>query len=161
MDAERAQGPPPTTGLPSPLREALDAEVRHYLLDAKRRINAMAAHRLRRLTELSQAYVEWVDHTRREIDELIETLEVGADQVPLDRLRAALGAEPVVAQATDPVEEPAAPAAEPGNPAQLVATQMALEGATREEIDRYLRDQLAVEDTTELLDAAFGAGPSR
>jgi len=156
VDAERAQGSPPTAGLPSPLREALDAEVRQYLLDAKRQINAMAAHRLRRLTELSQAYVEWVDHTRREIDELIQTLEVGADRVPLDRLRAALGVEapPAVAAAED------AAANDPGNPAQLVATQMALEGASREEIDRYLREHLGVHETAEILDAAFGTGPA-
>jgi hypothetical protein len=154
VDAERPQGPRPTEGLPPQLREALDAEVRHYLLDAKRRINAMAAHRLRRLTELSQAYVEWVDHTRREIDELIHSLDVGADQVPLDRLRAALGVEAQAAPAaTAPAE---AVRNDPGNPAQLVATQMALEGATREEIDGYLRGHLGVEDTAEILDAAFG-----
>jgi ketosteroid isomerase-like protein len=39
--------------------------------------------------------------------------------------------------------------------ARLVAVDMAQEGASREEVDAYLRDELGVEDTEAILDEAF------
>ena len=144
------------------LQAAVDDEVHRYLLDAKRRINALAAERLRELGELSQAYVRWVEETRRRLDDLQHALEVGADEAPLERIRAALAdaGEPALPAATAPTAEGDSQS-DPVDAAQLVATQMALEGATRAEVERYLREEFGLEETEPILEGAFGQARKR
>lgn len=144
------------------LQAAVDEEVHRYLLDAKRRINALAAERLRELSELSQAYVRWVEETRRRLDELQHALEVGADEAPLERIRAALAdaGEPALPGPAAPAVDDA-PRDDPVDAAQLVATQMALEGATRAEVERYLREEFGLEETEPILEGAFGQARKR
>jgi ketosteroid isomerase-like protein len=87
-------------------------------------------------------------------DELLDqAAEIRAQWSRLgDALRAAGVEAPEGAQADD-APEPAGEAS-----ARLAAVDMAQEGASREEVEAYLRDELGVEDTPALLDEVFPSG---
>jgi len=53
-------------------------------------------------------------------------------------------------------EEPLAPRRSGSAGARLLATQMAVSGASREEIGARLRSGFEIEDTSEILDAILG-----
>jgi hypothetical protein len=53
-------------------------------------------------------------------------------------------------------EEPLAPRRSGSAGARLLATQMAVSGASREEIEQRLRNGFEIEDTSEILDAILG-----
>ncbi len=88
-----------------------------------------------------------------------------ADRIAAERLRAlADELDPPVALRREshlrPVEfapEPAAPGPRSGSAgARLLATQMAVSGASRAEIEQRLRSGFEIEDTSEILDAILG-----
>lgn len=87
-------------------------------------------------------------------DELLDqAAEIRAQWSRLgDALRAAGVEAPEGAQA-DEAAEPAGEAS-----ARLAAVDMAQDGASREEIESYLRDELGVEETAPILDEVFPAG---
>jgi ketosteroid isomerase-like protein len=89
-------------------------------------------------------------------DELLDqAAEIRAQWARLgDALRAAGVEDPVAGGDSDFAgEEVASPASVAS--ARLVAVDMAAEGATREEVDAYLREELGVEDTEAILVEAF------
>jgi len=71
-----------------------------------------------------------------------------------DALRAAGVEGPERSEAVDANGEPVEPALAS---ARLAAVDLAQEGATREEVDAFLRDELEVEDRAPVLDEVFGA----
>jgi ketosteroid isomerase-like protein len=71
-----------------------------------------------------------------------------------DALRAAGVEGPERAEAVDAKGEPLEPALAS---ARLAAVDLAQEGATREEVDAFLRDELEIEDRAPVLDEVFGA----
>jgi hypothetical protein len=71
-----------------------------------------------------------------------------------DALRAAGVEAPERSEAVDANGEPLEPALAS---ARLAAVDLAQEGATREEVDAFLRDELEVEDRAPVLDEVFGA----
>ena len=85
-------------------------------------------------------------------DELLEqAAEIRAQWARLgDALRAA-GVEDALPSDSSDAGSPTPAAAS----ARLVAVDMASEGATREEVDTYLREELGLEDTEAILDEAF------
>lgn len=103
---------------------------------------------------------------------IVEAAEAEANHVAAERLRATaaeLEAAPWERPAPRlrPVEdtaEPAGhePAAVPGQGgsagARLLATQMAVSGSSREEIEARLRNGFQIEDAGEILDAILGPG---
>jgi ketosteroid isomerase-like protein len=92
-------------------------------------------------------------------DELLDqAAEIRAQWSQLgDALRAA-GVEAPEGAAASVVEEGAEPAGVAS--ARLAAVDMAQDGASREEVDAYLREELEVEDTGAILDEVFpGASP--
>jgi hypothetical protein len=85
--------------------------------------------------------------------------EIAAVEAPVEPLRA-----PHLS-AVDPVAEPAAPTLTElrtgggegsAAGARLLATQMAVSGSSREEIDARLRNGFEIEDTASILDAILG-----
>ena len=59
-------------------------------------------------------------------------------------------------RADEPAEPAAAPTPRLGRGARLLATQMAVSGSSREEIEERLRSGFEIEDTSEILDAILG-----
>ena len=75
-----------------------------------------------------------------------------ADPAPpqeVPRLRA-------VAQAEESAPAPESPQADDAAAARLLATQMAVSGSSREEIEQRLRNRFEIEDATPILDAILG-----
>jgi len=119
----------------------IDAEAARYLEEWRGRVNELAAGRLRELADLSENLRDWVEETNRQ----------------LDRLAAELDGEAAPAGAGSGSEDAGAPTGETGaaDAAHLVAMQMAVRGASREEVDEYLREVFEMEDTAGILDRAF------
>jgi hypothetical protein len=110
-----------------------EAQAREELESAQARANRLAAARLREIAD--------------ELDPLAAT--AGGDGDPAPRLRAVEAEEPRVAEA-----EPARDGSPAG--ARLLATQMAVSGSSREEIDGRLRSGFGIEDPSAILDAILG-----
>lgn len=111
------------------LIEEAEREARRYVEEARALANQLAAERLRELA-----------------DELDPSGD-GAEEAP--QLRPVEGAESNGA----PEEEPRRPGT---TAARLLATQLAVQGASREEIAARLRSQFEIEDPAPILDAILG-----
>ena len=87
-------------------------------------------------------------------DELLEqAAEIRAQWARLgDALRAAGVEDAALSDSSDDATAARSPAAAS---ARLVAVDMASDGASREEVDTYLREELGIEDTEAILDEAF------
>jgi hypothetical protein len=112
-----------------------EKEARRYLEEAQARADMIVAERLR---EIADEF----EHGRAEVR-------------PEPRLRPVEEADP------SPAEEEEAELREPAPnggsaAARLLATQMAVSGAGREEIEQRLRSGFQIEDTSEILDAILG-----
>jgi vacuolar-type H+-ATPase subunit H len=150
-----------------------ETQARRTLADAEANADRIAAERLAALSETTDALAAQADSIRREAERLLEVLE---------RTKADLGDTPTQ---DAPVEEPSrvthltavapidgpepaprrAPQASPPSSepkrgsaagARLLATQMAVSGSSREEIEARLRSGFEIEDTTAILDAILG-----
>src|SRR4051812_16370913 len=107
-----------------------------------------------------------IDDAEKEAKRYLEEAQARADRIVAERLReeadrlekqSAGGEEPVL-RAVEP--QPAAddlPGANGGSAAaRLLATQLAVSGSSRTEIEMRLRDRFEIEDTGEILDAILG-----
>lgn len=114
-----------------------------------------------------------IDDAEREARRHVEEARVRADRIVAERLREE--ADRLEGQTPDNVEPllrpveptPAAPRADAPAPAaattnggsaaaRLLATQLAVSGSSRPEIEMRLRDKFEIEDTSEILDAILG-----
>ncbi|HEX7244611.1 MAG TPA: hypothetical protein VF245_03490 [Solirubrobacterales bacterium] len=133
-----------------------------------RALTASTAERLAAIVEAAeQAAAKVIDDAEEQARRRLEEANARADRIVAERLRA-LADELDPPAATPPRREPhlrpvdAEPEARtPSGPrsaaaARLLATQMAVSGASREEIEQRLRSSLEVEDTSEILDAILG-----
>jgi cell division septum initiation protein DivIVA len=134
---------------------------------------ADAAARLAEIVEAAeQAASKAIDDAEREAQRLIEEARERADGIVAERLRElADRLDPVAVSENprgrhlEPVESPEE-LDEPDGPgpkrrsgsagARLLATQMAVSGADREEIEARLRSGFEIDDTSEILDAILG-----
>jgi len=121
-------------------REDARADALRYLHECRRRVNEVAAERLRELAELSKDLSDWVLETNRQLDALATELDLSPPTKAGPPVELTGGAETSAADA-----------------AHLVAMQMAVRGADREEVDRYLREVFEIEETSGILDRAFAA----
>jgi hypothetical protein len=112
-----------------------EKEARRYLEEAQARADAIVAERLRQAA-----------------DEL-ETAGGARSEVAKPRLRRV---EPDPAPAEEEEAELREAPAGGSAAARLLATQMAVSGAGREEIEARLRSGFQIEDTSEILDAILG-----
>lgn len=146
---------------------------RARLEEAQAEADRIVADRLDSLSELTDSLVVQAEAIRSQSDRLLSSLEearrrIGAESAPA-------GAEQREPEepsrgshlsAVAPVEEQAAvestnlrpPAATGGTSAgaRLLATQMAVSGSSREEIESRLRSGFEIEDTGSILDAILG-----
>jgi hypothetical protein len=134
---------------------------------------ADAAARLAEIVEAAeQAASKAIDDAEQEGQRLLEEARDRADLMVAERLREladeldppAAGGEPR-ARHLEPVESPEeldepeepGPKRRPGSAgARLLATQMAVSGADRGEIEARLRSGFEIDDTGEILDAILG-----
>ncbi len=149
-----------------------EVEARRYLAQARSEADRLADGQVSELAESVDSLLGQAISLRREAEQLQSTLEAAKARID-DREPAQLapaaesdgGAlrEAPRLRAVD-TEEPAPPPASqsPGaaldNPAgaRLLATQMAVSGSSREEIDQRLRTGFEIEDTDAILDAILG-----
>ncbi|HEX5592454.1 MAG TPA: hypothetical protein VFX35_03790 [Solirubrobacterales bacterium] len=140
-----------------------EAQAHRYLAQARVEADRAAEGRISELSELIDSLLGQAVSLRREAEQLQATLEEARSRIdperpvePTDpasppeapRLRAVPGAE----------ETAPAPEARPADAAgaRLLATQMAVSGSSREEIEARLRNRFEIEDTTPILDAILG-----
>jgi len=100
-----------------------------------------------------------LDEARERADRIVaERLRELADQIdpPADAGRSARHLEPVQSPAAPPVPEAEPEADRSSAAARLLATQMAVSGAERGEIEARLRRGFNLDDTSEILDAVLG-----
>jgi dsDNA-specific endonuclease/ATPase MutS2 len=132
---------------------------------------AEAAERLAKIVDAAeQAAASVIDDAERQAQERLEEAREQADRIAAERLR----------ELADEIDPPPAPAERRGNHlkpvedapepteggragrrsgsagARLLATQMAVSGAGREEIEERLREGFEIEDAGEILDAILG-----
>jgi len=136
-----------------------------------RALTSSTAERLAAIVEAAeQAASKVIDDAEEQARRRLQEAGARADRIVAERLRA-------LADELDPEAQPApprephlrpveseagsAPAAAPGPRssaagARLLATQMAVSGSSRAEIEQRLRSGFEIEDTSEILDAILG-----
>jgi cell division septum initiation protein DivIVA len=130
-----------------------------------RPLTASAAERLAAIVEAAeQAASRVIDDAEEQAQRRLEEANARADRIVAERLRA-------IADELDPPAAPSQPShlkpvadvpqAEPSRRsgaagARLLATQMAVSGASREEIEARLRSGFQIGDASEILDAILG-----
>jgi hypothetical protein len=158
-----------------------EKEANRYLEEARARADRIVADRLReeadRLesgdSELAESRLRPLEN-QLEIDEDLPAPEEEEEEVVTDAIEDAPPGEPQVEdeqeQEDEPHDEPesdvpsiaAVATPKPAGPrggsaaARLLATQMAVSGSTRGEIEMRLRNGFEIEDTSEILDAILG-----
>ena len=139
-----------------------DAErrARRYLEEAEAEADRVVSQRLASLSEVTDTLLEQAEATRRQTERLLAALE---------QAKAELGGAEPPAPGESPrergshltaVAEPEEPQPDAGlgTPAgaRLLATQMAVSGNSREEIELRLRNGFEIDDSTAILDAILG-----
>jgi hypothetical protein len=146
-----------------------EAQARRYLAQARAEADRAAEGRISELSDLVDTLLGQAVSLRREAERLQATLEAArpqidpeqADETPERPLRLEDPAPPEVPRlrAVAGSEEPAPPGesrAGDAAGARLLATQMAVSGSSREEIEERLRNRFEIADTTPILDAILG-----
>jgi hypothetical protein len=151
-----------------------DAEVqaRRYLEESRNRADRLAGERAKAMTEISDALINQAHEVKRQSDQLIAALdkartdleergggapglsEVGAD-VPLRPATPGPPREVSYLKAVE-VTGDVAQSAGPSAGARLLATQMAVAGSSRDEIEQRLRSEFGIEEPGPMLDAILG-----
>jgi len=134
----------------------------------RRALTSATAERLAAIVEAAeQAASKVIDDAEEQAQQTLLEANARADRIVAERLRA-LADEIDAPAAPDtprreshlrPVESGAEPAPEPRSGAagaRLLATQMAVSGSSREEIEQRLRTRFEIEDTSEILEAILG-----
>lgn len=103
---------------------------------------------LRLASDLAEALTTQAARVKRQCEQLEEALAL-LGEMPEPR------AEPAAAPAAAPSVATNGPGEQ--SPARLAAMEMAIQGATREQIDAYLRNNLNISDTAAILDAVLSA----
>jgi ketosteroid isomerase-like protein len=102
----------------------------------------------RQLADVADDLIEQAAEIRRQWAKLGDALRAAGVEPP-DEALAALSED----------DEPAVAVAAGSASARLAAVDMAQEGASRDEVDAFLREELSVTDPTPILDEVFGAAP--
>jgi hypothetical protein len=134
-----------------------------------RALTSSTAERLAAIVEAAeQAASKVIDDAEEQARRQLQEAGARADRIVAERLRAlADELDPQTQSAPRreshlrPVEPESAPGPAPGRRstsagARLLATQMAVSGSSRVEIEQRLRSGFEIEDTSEILDAILG-----
>jgi vacuolar-type H+-ATPase subunit H len=153
-----------------------EAEARRYLAEAKAEADRLLAARLGSVGELTDSLLARAEEIRRHSEALVAALEEARERLATEASPVApaprrsgrshlsavapvaeprLGEEaPVRPQPVDRAETDGRPRTPAG--ARLLATQMAVSGSSREEIELRLRNGFEIEDAGAILDAILG-----
>jgi vacuolar-type H+-ATPase subunit H len=146
-----------------------EAQARRYLTQARAEADRITQRRMSDLSHLIDSLLEQATSLQREADRMQTVLEEAKFRVdpeqPVEaaeeRQRPDGPAEPREVPRLRAVGLPEEPA--PGREAtpdaagaRLLATQMAVSGSSREEIEARLRNRFEIEDPTPILDAILG-----
>ncbi|HET7574434.1 MAG TPA: hypothetical protein VFJ99_04900 [Solirubrobacterales bacterium] len=137
----------------------------HKRTSEPRALTSSTAERLAAIVEAAeQAASKVIDDAEEQAQRQLAEAGARADRIVAERLRAL--ADQLDPPATQPREshlKPVEPLPEPApGPrsgaagARLLATQMAVSGSSREEIEQRLRSAFEIEDASEILDAILG-----
>ncbi len=141
-----------------------EKQAQQHLDEAQAEADRHVEERIASLTTLTDSLVAQAESVKAEAQELVARLEEA-------KRRLAAGEEPAEEEddaparashlsAVEPVGEAGAGESQPerGTPAgaRLLATQMAVSGSSREEIEARLRNGFEIEDTAPILDAILG-----
>ncbi|HEX5929906.1 MAG TPA: hypothetical protein VFY48_10985 [Solirubrobacterales bacterium] len=143
-----------------------EKQAQRHLDEAQAEAERHIEERIASLTTLTDSLVAQTESVKAEAQELVARLDEA-------KRRLAAGEEPAAEEeqglapartshlsAVEPVAGPGAAEAQPerGTPAgaRLLATQMAVSGSSREEIEARLRNGFEIEDTAPILDAILG-----
>jgi hypothetical protein len=129
-----------------------------------RALTSGTAERLAAIVEAAeQAAAKVIDDAEEQARHQLEEAGSRADRLVAERLRTlADELDPPAGRRTEPHLRPVEPVAEPGPArsgaagARLLATQLAVSGASRAEIEERLRTGFDLADTSEMLDAILG-----
>ena len=143
-----------------------------YLEEARAQADREAEERFGAFAELADSLLDQASALRRRAEQLEEALRGVRDQLDAGAAAggqaAAAPARPPHLTAVAPPEQTAAQPAEEAKPtdlprrrdspagARLLATQMAVSGSSRTEIEERLREGFAIDDTAAILDAILG-----
>ncbi|MGN6816797.1 MAG: hypothetical protein ACTHK3_12070 [Solirubrobacterales bacterium] len=141
-----------------------EAQARRYLTQARAEADRLAEDRAAELADMVDSLLGQAIALRQEAERLQETLEEARSRIE--------GAEPLrQPEPVEPPEQPEAPRLRAvehdesdeaddrrtdASGARLLATQMAVSGSSREEIELRLRNGFQIEDTDAILDAILG-----
>jgi cell division septum initiation protein DivIVA len=143
-----------------------EAQARRYLAQARAEAERLSENRVAGLSELIDSLLAQAQSLHQEAERLQATLEAAKAQVEG-------GGEPEGEEQTRPLERREAPrlravdadegpasqlegrSSDPAG-ARLLATQLAVQGSSREEIEQRLRNGFEIEDTDAILDAILG-----
>ena len=143
-----------------------EAEGQRYLSDAQAEADRIVAERLSAPAGLTDSLIAQAEAIRRQSERLLDSLAQARAEFEPDLAPAPAASRGSHLTAVAPVEEQAEAEekAEPNPPgdrqnhagARLLATQMAVSGSSREEIDSRLRNGFEIDDTDAILDAILG-----
>jgi cell division septum initiation protein DivIVA len=150
-----------------------EAQARRYLTQARAEADRITDRRMEDLSHLIDVLLDRADSLQREAERMQTVLEEAKFRISPEQPEEAGERKDESPQPVEPappreaprlraVTHPEEPAAAPEAPqpdaagARLLATQMAVSGSSREEIEQRLRNRFEIEDTSPILDAILG-----
>lgn len=144
-----------------------EAQARRYLAQARAEADRLAASRVSGLSDLIDSLLAQAMSLRQEAERLQATLEEARVRIDAaephgetrEREQPESQEEPVVPRLRAVAADEAPAAESPRSDAagaRLLATQMAVSGSSREEIEQRLRNRFEIEDADAILDAILG-----
>ncbi|HKA66742.1 MAG TPA: hypothetical protein VKG03_02420 [Solirubrobacterales bacterium] len=145
-----------------------EKQARRHLEEAQAEADRIVSDRLASLSDLTDSLIAQAEAIRGQSERLLSSLEEAKRRLAAEGAHEGAGGEEPQGPsrsshltAVAPVEGPTEQrpgAGERGTPAgaRLLATQMAVSGSSREEIEARLRNGFDIEDTASILDAILG-----
>ena len=147
-----------------------EEQARRRLRDAEAEADSLVSERLASLADLTDSLIAQSAAIRRQAEQLLASLEDAKGLIAEGGTAASpaptagegswrgphLSAVAPVEEEPPSIAERRAPARGSSAGARLLATQMAVSGSSREEIESRLRSGFEIEDTSSILDAILG-----
>jgi uncharacterized phage infection (PIP) family protein YhgE len=130
-----------------------DAEARRYLDERRREADRLAEERIGQLSQLSRSLVRRIDRVQGLADELAQELEAAVSS--LGEIGKA-PAKPQEASGTAEAQQQTDADGDVSEEAVLRATQLAVSGSSREEIESVLAAEFELEDAGAVADDILG-----